>query len=112
MHDRLDSNCTKIKAKGRSSGEQFAFAPVPRNTKSVLWCFGGIGLNTSYCIHLSLFVPTPSGENQPQQTERFFLVLSTESEKHSEILSTSTESGSVIVDVVRQPKPLDGRLTS
>ena len=35
----------------------------------------------------------------------FFLVLSPHSDKHAEILSTSTESGSVIVDVVRQTKP-------
>jgi len=34
--------------------------------------------------------------------------LSPHSEKHAEILSTSTESGSVIVDVVRQAKPSEG----
>lgn len=34
-------------------------------------------------------------------------LLSPDSEKHTEILSTSTESGSVIVDVVKQPKLTD-----
>lgn len=38
----------------------------------------------------------------------FSLALSPHSEKHAEILSTSTESGSVIVDVVRQTKPSEG----
>ena len=39
----------------------------------------------------------------------FPLVLSPPSDKLEEILSTSTESGSVIVDVIRQTKPPEGK---
>lgn len=38
----------------------------------------------------------------------FSLVLSPHNEKHGEVLSTSTDSGSVIIDVVQRVKTPEG----
>ncbi|XP_067044886.1 tuberin-like isoform X1 [Acropora muricata] len=125
LHKSLSVDTAKLKslsearssnASERRNSEPVASAVNPRNCQCVCQGWAEILIRRP-CGNLSWIMRIQNRETSASLDGDVSMAvvddpqigdfLSTESEKHSEILSTSTESGSVIVDVVRQPKPLD-----